>query len=258
MEFQKHGRPLSDESFDKVSETLGVGDSEIWAVLTVETRGFGFLRDRRPLILFERHIFHKLTNGKFDAMDSNISNPKSGGYSGGSGEYPRLEKAMALDREAALKSTSWGVGQVMGFNHKVVGFDTVEAMVTAMVNDEESQLLAMANFIKAQKNLLTAMQRSNWTTFARIYNGPAFKKNSYDTRLAAAFNKFKNLLPDLSLRTAQAALLYLGFKPGPIDGLHGRRTTGALIDFQEKHKLPETGILDNDTEAKLLAEAFPS
>jgi hypothetical protein len=255
MNFQDQGRPLSDEGMDQSCNILGVADPEVWAVLTVETRGFGFLQDRRPLILFERHIFHRLTNGGHDAGNADISNEKAGGYVGGSGEYSRLEKAMAIDREAALQSASWGIGQVMGFNYKVAGFATPGAMVEAMVKDENAQLLAMANFIKGN-NLAGALQRRNWVSFARGYNGPEFKKNEYDTRLAAAHAKYKTILPDLALRTAQAALLYLGFDPGPIDGLRGRRTRSALMLFQAQSALPETGDLDHDTERKLLATAF--
>jgi hypothetical protein len=255
MNFQDQGRPLSDEGMDQSCNILGVADPEVWAVLTVETRGFGFLQDRRPLILFERHIFHRLTSGRYDAGNADISNEKAGGYVGGSGEYSRLEKAMAIDREAALQSASWGIGQVMGFNYKVAGFATPGAMVEAMVKDENAQLLAMANFIKGN-NLAGALQRRNWVSFARGYNGPEFKKNEYDTRLAAAHAKYKTILPDLTLRTAQAALLYLGFDPGPIDGLRGRRTRSALMLFQAQSALPETGDLDHDTERKLLATAF--
>jgi hypothetical protein len=36
------------------------------AVLTVETLGSGFLPDRRPRILFERHFFPSETKGAFD------------------------------------------------------------------------------------------------------------------------------------------------------------------------------------------------
>ena len=66
MDFQGQGRPLSDEGMDQVNETLDVTEPEVWAVLTVETRGFGFLENRRPQILFERHIFHRLTEGDLD------------------------------------------------------------------------------------------------------------------------------------------------------------------------------------------------
>ncbi len=162
---------------------------------------------------------------------------------------------MSLDRKAALESASWGIAQVMGFNYEVAGFATVDAMVAGMVKDEDAQLLAMANFIKGNM-LAGALQRQNWASFARGYNGPEFKKNEYDTRLAAAHAKYKILLPDLALRTAQAALLYLGIDTGPIDGFRGRRTRSALTQFQEQSGLPETGELDHDTESKLLAKAF--
>lgn len=197
-------------------------------MLDVETRGFGFLKDRRPQILFERHIFHNLTNGRYDNGNADISNAKTGGYVGGSDEYPRLEKAMKLDQTAALKSVSWGIGQVMGSNYEVAGFNSVDHMVAEMVKDENAQLRVMENFIK-DKGLAGALQSQDWSSFARGYNGAGFKKNDYDTRLAAAHAKFKVSTPDLALRTAQAALLYLGFDPGPVDGVHGRRTHSALM-----------------------------
>jgi hypothetical protein len=257
MDFLDQGRPLSDEGMDQVCEALGVAEPEIWAILTVETRGFGFLEDRRPLILFERHIFRRLTDGAYDAGHPDISNSNPGGYVGGPAEYARLEKAMELAREAALQSASWGIGQVMGFNCKMAGFSDVGAMVADMVRDEDAQLLAVATFIKAS-NLSGALRRNNWTSFARGYNGRDFKKNEYDTRLAAAYAKYKTMLPDLVLRQAQAALLYLGMDPGPVDGLRGRRTRSALIQFQESHGLPVSGELDDDTGVPLFAEAFPA
>jgi N-acetylmuramidase-like protein/putative peptidoglycan binding protein len=255
MEFQSNGQPLTEVGLERVSNSLGVGEAEVWAVLAVETLGFGFLRDRRPQILFERHIFHKLTGGQFDAGNEDISSSAPGGYDGGAAEYKRLEKAMALDREASLKSTSWGIGQVMGFNFDVVGFTNVEDMVASMVKDEDSQLLAVGNFIKS-KGLTAALRIKDWTTFARVYNGPDFQKNEYDTRLAAAFAKFEISLPNMSLRTAQVALDFLGIDPGPIDGLRGRRTRSALIRFQQLNDMEQTGELDSETQTKLFARAF--
>lgn len=255
MNFQGKGNPLNDEGMDEVCATLGVPDSQVWAVLTVETRGFGFLPDRRPQILFERHVFHRLTQGAHDSGNDDISKPKAGGYLGGAAEYARLERAMALDKSAALQSASWGIGQVMGFNFKVAGFTSTDKLVAGMVKDENAQLQAMANFIKGN-NLAGALQRGNWVSFARGYNGEEFKRNEYDTRLAAAHAKFQVTLPDLSLRTAQAALQYLGMDPGPIDGIRGRRTFSALIGFQAQEGLAETGLLDQGTLERLLAKAF--
>ena len=255
MNFKNQGRPLSDEGMDRICAALGVSEPEVWAVLTVETRGFGFLGDRRPQILFERHVFHRLTNGRHDSQNADISHSRPGGYVSGAGEYARLEKAMALDKSAALQSASWGVGQVMGFNYRSAGFNDVDEMVAAMVENENEQLMAMAEFIKSN-NLSGALQRRNWVSFARGYNGPEFKRNEYDTRLAAAHAKYKTILPDLALRTAQSALMYLGIDPGPIDGFRGRRTRSALIAFQERFGLPDTGELDHETESRLIVEVF--
>ncbi len=256
MKFQGNGLPLTVAGMDRICSALGVAEAEVWAVLTVEARAFGFLRDRRPQILFERHVFHRLTRGRHDGAHADISNIKAGGYAGDAAEYARLAKAMRLERKAALQSVSWGIGQVMGFNYKSAGFAGIDAMVAAMVNNEDAQLLAMANFVK-DKKLDRVLQRQNWVAFARGYNGPEFKQNEYDMRLAAAHARCKILLPDLALRRAQAALLYLGIDPGPVDGYRGRRTRAALMRFQQQSRLPETGALDPGTEGKLLAAAFP-
>ena len=120
--FVGDAEPLSKSGFAKVVEDLGVAIPALLAVLSVESKSCGFLPDRRPIILFERHIFHKRTQGKFSASNPDVSNPAAGGYVGLAGEYPRLEKAAKLDREAALMSASWGAGQVMGFNHRAAGY----------------------------------------------------------------------------------------------------------------------------------------
>jgi N-acetylmuramidase-like protein/putative peptidoglycan binding protein len=256
MNLRGTGRPFDQEGMDDCCGMLGVNAAAVWAVLTVETRGFGFLADRRPQILFERHIFHRLTNGRFDSVNSNLSNSLPGGYVGGVGEYTRLEEAMDLDQDSAVKSASWGIAQIMGFNFGIAGFPTVDEMVAAMVKDEGSQLSAMAEFIVGN-HLDAALRDRDWTFFARSYNGADFERNQYDARLAAAYAKATVVVPDLDLRTAQAALAYLGIDPGPIDGLRGRRTRSALIDFQQSRALPPSGDLDEVTNAALLAEAFP-
>src|ERR1700722_1769208 len=101
---------LSQAGLGRAAQALSTGAPEIWSVCTVETSGCGFLPDRRPPILYERHIFHRLTNGVFD--DGDISSPDPGGY-GDSGphQYDRLARAIALNRTAALQSASWGMAQ---------------------------------------------------------------------------------------------------------------------------------------------------
>ncbi|MBF0497967.1 MAG: DUF3380 domain-containing protein [Deltaproteobacteria bacterium] len=238
--------PLSEEGMSEVIDKLKVSIAELWAVLNVETRSCGFLADRRPTILFERHVFSRETNHKFDVSNSDISNPQSGKYgSGGAHQYDRLNSAIKLDRIAALCSTSWGIGQLMGFNAKIAGYTDVQEMVTAMMASEDQQLLGMAGEI-IHNNLDRALQRHNWAAFARGYNGPAYAKNDYDTRLAAAYQKYAlGPLPDLLIRSAQIYLTYLEYHPGPADGIMGRFTRSALNDFQGEHNLPLTDVIDD-------------
>jgi hypothetical protein len=257
MQFASHGQPLTSDGLRAATDELSVDATALWTVLAVETSGFGFFADRRPRILFERHYFHRLTGGRFDQTHPQISSPTSGGYIGGPGEYARLEEAIALDESAALQSASWGVGQVMGANFHEAGFPDVAALVSASVKDENGQLLTAARFITS-KRLGDALRARDWATFAKGYNGPKFQENQYDTKLAAAFAVLSSSLPDLELRTAQAALLYVGFHPGTIDGRMGPATRTALQRFQTSRQMPVTGALNAETFAALTLAAFPA
>jgi len=255
-QFRDKALPLNQEGVAEVVVRLQVTVAELWAVLNVETRGCGFLADRRPMILFERHIFSRETAHQFDISHPDISNRNSGGYgAGGDAQYERLYRALALDRKAALRSTSWGIGQLMGFNAEISGYAGVEEMVAAMTISENHQLLGMAGEITSNR-LDRALRAHDWAAFARGYNGPAYAKNSYDTRLAAAYQKYTlGPLPDLVVRAAQIYLMYLGYHPGSVDGVSGRFTRSALNEFQEQQGLPVTAEINEDLLAILQEEA---
>jgi len=50
----------------------------------------------------------------------------------------------------------------------------------------------------------------------------------------------------------QGRLNNLGFNGGPVDGVLGPRTKAAIKEFQRKHKLKETGEVDEATRKKLI------
>jgi hypothetical protein len=252
MDFAGDGAPLSEAGIEAATSLLGVEPAALWACLRVETSGCGFLVDRRPAILFERHIFHKETGGAFDQAAPDVSNGTPGGYGpGGANQFTRLAAAIALNRRSALRSASWGIGQVMGFHAEGLGYGDVEAMVTAMVKSEDEQLRAMASFIQTS-GLNRAMQRKDWTSFARGYNGADFARNHYDEKLASEFTQLVTRgLPDLRVRSAQLYLTYRGLNPGPVDGLIGNRTRDAVRRFQQQAGLSVTGEVDEETLASL-------
>ncbi len=249
-------RALSPDGLAQVSSSLGVFAAEVWTVLGVETSGCGYLSDRRPQILYERHIFHRLTQGQFD--DGDISDSSPGGYGpSGAHQYDRLELAIAKDQTAALQSASWGIGQIMGLHFQAAGFQSVEDMVAAVSQSEDQQLVAMGNFLTSAK-LRAALQAHDWTTFAHGYNGPNFAINRYDIRLNAEYQKYSSgLLPDLNVRAAQLYLTYLGFHPGPVDGIAGQRTLAALAQFQGQAGVRPKDVLDADAVEQLQA-ALPT
>jgi hypothetical protein len=248
--FQGTAKALSDEGLAAVADKLGVFAAEIWALLAVETLGCGYLPDRRPQILYERHVFHRLTAGQYD--DGDISNPLPGGYGAlGEHQYDRLNMATTKNRSAALESASWGIGQVMGENFGAAGYRNIENMVTAMSRSEDEQLTAMANFLVSRK-LHRSLQAHDWVTFARAYNGPDYAINRYDVRLNAEYQKYSSgLLPNLDMRATQLYLTYLGFHPGPVDGIAGELTFSALTQFQSQAALPPTTAITTDTVAQL-------
>jgi len=57
------------------------------------------------------------------------------------------------------------------------------------------------------------------------------------------------------LKDVQAALKKEGFDPGPVDGIMGPRTMGALRNFQAHKGLEVTGALNTETENALMASA---
>jgi peptidoglycan hydrolase-like protein with peptidoglycan-binding domain len=73
-------------------------------------------------------------------------------------------------------------------------------------------------------------------------------QNHYDVKLAEQYQRFASgSLPNLEMRTAQVALLFLGYAPGKIDGIIGPRTRAAIENFRIAARLPAGEQLDGPT-----------
>lgn len=205
---------LTDRDFAEAAQALGCEVAQIRAVWEVESGG-GWFTDVRadildldgpggfldgpdlPKILFEAHVFDRHTGGRFRKSHPNLSSARWNRslYVGGQGEYVRLHRAMQLDRQAALMSASVGGAQIMGFNHKLAGFDTVEAFWSAMRTSERAHLDAFAAFIR-NRGLLAALRQisrrhADCIPFAKGYNGTGYAANSYHVKIARAYDKWK-------------------------------------------------------------------
>ncbi|MBM9595882.1 N-acetylmuramidase domain-containing protein [Roseitranquillus sediminis] len=239
----------------------------IKAVTAVEARGSGFIKNTdMPCILFEGHWFHKFTRGAYDNHYPHLSYAKwtKQHYKGGRGEYDRLLEAITVsdDPDPALRSTSWGLFQIMGFNHEMAGHATVREFVNAMAESEGNQLKAFVSFVEAEPELAESLRSQQWSDFASRYNGPGYKKNQYDTKLAAEFSRARIKLDEeasgdrLAFERGDTATLQSALNVAldaglTVDGWFGDKTRQALISFQEREGLQETGRIDSETCARL-------
>tara|TARA_R110000772_G_scaffold153261_1_gene264252 strand:+ start:20503 stop:21087 length:585 start_codon:yes stop_codon:yes gene_type:complete len=190
-------KKLTEADYQHAAELLGCEVAAIKAVAKVESGGrSGFMKDgETPKILFEGHWFHKLTGGGYTCPQehpewANISHKKWVRKYYKEDQHARLQKATALDRDAALQSASWGKFQVMGFNWKISGFKSLQDFVNAMYKSEAGHLLAFVNFVK-HRRLDDELRAKDWAGFAFGYNGRGYAANNYDGKMAAAYNLYK-------------------------------------------------------------------
>lgn len=192
-------KTLTNEQIKDLANKHGIEYAGLKAVVEVEASGKGFIGDV-PKILYEPHIMHRLLTKKnyitirnnLMKAHPNLCYPRWGTYKYGaeSIQHRRLEIASQFNRDTALESCSWGLGQVMGFHWKSLGYESLQAFINDMYESEAKQLEAMIRFIKVN-SLLLALKNKDWVKFARGYNGSGYAKNKYHIKLANAYAKYK-------------------------------------------------------------------
>lgn len=184
---------VSEEALCKAANKIGVDVAVIKAVIEVESSGSGFLDTGEVKILFEPHIFWKeLRKVGITPTISDISYPRWGTrrYGRYSEQHSKLARAVSIHREAALKSASYGLFQIMGFNYRVTGCKDIQEFINKMFKDEDSQLELFTNYI-INSFLDDELRELDWSGFARAYNGPSYYKYNYHGRLREAYLSFK-------------------------------------------------------------------
>lgn len=194
---------LTEEDFRRAANRLRCEVPAIKAVAKTESAGAGFYGDGFPVILYERHLFKRLTKGKYNTSHPHLSGSQGNYGPAGKNQRVKFSQAFALDPDAAMMSCSWGKFQILGLNHKICGFDTVGEFVEAMKESEGRHLDAFVAFVIGNK-LDKALRDKNWAAFARGYNGPGYAKNRYDIKMADAYRKFVSEAFDLPISAALA------------------------------------------------------
>ncbi len=273
----------------KIAKQLDVPLAALLAVAEVESGGRVLAKVRgkyEPLIRFEGHYFNRFLRGdaKLEAQAEGLANARAGAVKNPRSQTRRwnlLNRAIKINRIAALSSVSWGLGQVMGAHWKWLGYGSVDALVEQARSGVAGQVALMARYIE-KAGLIKALQERDWLAFARTYNGPAFYKNRYDTKMAAAFERLsKELgrktsikeLPEIidkvkggtkderlmfgargaRVKELQRALTKIGYIL-VADGLFGLVTDRVVRQFQRDHMIAQTGIFGSAEKALIFGK----
>lgn len=255
---------LDEADFKAAADLLGVEVAAVRAVAEIEAAGRGFLPDLRPQVLFEAHVFQRETKSRFasakDSRGKALSSPRwDKSLYGAAGAWQwdgRLDPAAKLDWGAAHRSASFGMFQIMGFNHTAVGHPTIEGFVQAAHSGAPAHLDMLVKFVRSKK-LDGALRNRNWQAFARGYNGAGFRANQYDTKLANAYRKWSTQVTPTDTPTLRAGsrgpavtrlqqLLNIG-----ADGVFGPATHASVVAFQSANGLRADGIVGPATWAAL-------
>lgn len=112
-------------------------------------------------------------------------------------EWIAFNDAFKKNANAAMQSTSIGLGQIMGFHFKRLGYKTVGEMWDDAKKGIKNQVWQICWFIETDNELISALNSTNWDCVASIYNGARYKelaiKNGwipYDIKLEKAYKKY--------------------------------------------------------------------
>lgn len=270
--------PVTRNNIAKTAQKLGVETATLLAVAEVESGGKtgANVKGRfEPLIRFEGHYFHRLLpkTKRHKARVAGLAHPVAGKVKNPRSQTRRwamLERAIAIDRIAAFSSVSWGIGQVMGAHWQWLGFGSVDALVEEARSSVAGQVRLMARFIK-KSGLAPKLKAHNWAGFAKGYNGPAYRKNRYDEKMARAYarhfkhegNKGQCLQPVLKkgahghdVEKLQRGLSLAGYSI-LADGKFGQSTLDAVRHFQQDNNLVTDGIDGIKTWKCLIGKSKP-
>jgi hypothetical protein len=177
---------------DKLSKKLSINPAVAAAVLCVESSGKGFGSDGRMIIRFENHVFWRYwgksnpeefqNHFAFDEKkpwhghrfrNSTKERWKPVHGKGQAREWEVFEFARTRHPRFSMYSISMGLPQIMGFNHRRIGYKSVGQMFASFKRGEAYHIIGLFDFVAtAESDLLSVLRKKDFLAFAREYNGP--------------------------------------------------------------------------------------
>lgn len=169
------------------AKRLGVQTAVLAAIVEVETAGReGFGLAGLPVMTFEPAVFSHLTGHRHDNSNPDISYPVADARKLPASQelrWKQLAKVYVMDRDAALKSASWGMFMMRGAEHEAYGFETAAAMVASLAGSEARQLEALEEWIVRQ-DMAGALKKRDWIAYGAAREpalGKPFASRLYKT-----------------------------------------------------------------------------
>ena len=174
---------------DQVAIDLEVDKKLVQAFIQVESGKYHKF-DGQLVINYEAHYFKRFSG--IVVPDRNII--KGDGLNQ-KDEWRNFREALGKDAEAAYKSISMGKTQIMGANHKILGYVSAQKMFEAFDATEDNAIYGFGSFVKAHNGLLKACRTKDYHKMAYYYNGRAYKKyvdskgRTYADKIQEAYEK---------------------------------------------------------------------
>lgn len=184
-----------DDRIIKICKTYSIDLASLLAFIQVETGGYGFDKNTgKILIQFEPVWFKRnapfAPSGKWSVNKVDVQVK----------EWIAFNDAFAKNKDAAMKSTSIGLAQIMGFHYQRLGYKTVGDMWDDAKKGLDRQIWQLVKFINTDSKLKVALMNADWSTVASIYNGKGYEqlarmygRTPYDESMKDAYEKFKNI-----------------------------------------------------------------
>jgi hypothetical protein len=172
-----------------------IESAAIASFIEVETGGLGFDKTTGKIIIQFEPVWYKkkaqfAPSGLWSVNKVDVQ----------SNEWKAFNDAFSKDKEAAMESTSIGLGQIMGFHWKRLGYKSVGEMWDDAKKGIDRQIYQICKFIATDVKLQSALLSHDWDGVATIYNGSGYKalakkykRLPYDQSFANAYLKYRGL-----------------------------------------------------------------
>lgn len=160
----------------------------LYAILSVESSAEFVGYNNLPYIRFENHVFRD--NLKDDALFNTYfkyGTPSHTGHMwrmhkdgkwetqhqlGQENEWEVFNFAKTLNEDAAIKSISIGIGQIMGFHYEKLGYNSPKEMLQDMIdNPVIAQTMSFFSYLYNKKGMMDAIRAHDFVRIAELYNG---------------------------------------------------------------------------------------